>query len=59
MKTFYLRELVTATLMLCASWAIAGDKFDDVVKIGPDTCSISRTDHGGIFRNAGKMKTKV
>lgn len=36
--------------------ARAGDKFDDVVQIAPDTYSISRIDHGGIF---GKMKTKV
>lgn len=37
----------------------AADKFTDVVVLAPDTYSISRIDHGGIFGNAGKMKTAV
>ena len=52
-------SMLLATALLAAASARAGDKFDDVVQIAPDTYSISRTDHGHIFGNAGKMKTKV
>lgn len=37
----------------------AGTKFSDVVQMAPDTYTISRIDHGGIFGNAGKLRTKV
>jgi hypothetical protein len=33
--------------------------FDDVVRVAPDTYQISRTDHRGIFGDAGKIKTAV
>ena len=59
MKTDDRRMLFGAAAFLFACSTMAGDKFADVVKIGPDTYSISRIDHGGIFGNAGKMKTKV
>jgi hypothetical protein len=52
------RILVYLTLLFGGA-ANAGDKFSDVVQMAPDTYSISRTDHGGIFGNAGKMRTKV
>jgi hypothetical protein len=53
-----------AHIVLCGSLfqigvANAGDRFSDVVQMAPDTFSISQTDHGGIFGNAGKMRTKV
>lgn len=48
-----------AALLLCSSVASAGEKFSDVVQLAPDTYSISRIDHGGIFGNAGKMNTAV
>ena len=37
----------------------SAEKFADVVKIAPDTYIISRVDRGGVFGNAGKMKTNV
>lgn len=54
MKVFAVVMLLTA----CAAVG-AGEKFADVIQVAPDTYSISRIDHGGIFGNAGKMKTKV
>jgi hypothetical protein len=51
--------VIGAVLVAASALATAGDRFSDVVQIAPDTYSISRTDHGGIFGNAGKMKTKV
>ena len=50
--------VIALTLAACTS-AYGSEKFDDVVQIAPDTYSISRIDHGGIFGNAGKMKTRV
>jgi hypothetical protein len=46
-------------LLAYSTAALADERFSDVVQIAPDTYSISRTDHGGIFGNAGKMKTAV
>lgn len=54
-----LSELILSAAMLQIGAASAADKFSDVVQMAPDTYSISRTDHGGIFGNAGKMRTKV
>lgn len=49
-----------AAFVLCIFSSVAfGGQFDDVVQLAPDTYTISRTDHGGIFGNAGKMRTKV
>lgn len=48
-----------SALALSSSASLAGPKFDDVVQVAPDTYQISRIDHGGIFGNAGKMKTRV
>ena len=57
-RTFVIRMILWAAT-LNAGAARASDKFSDVVQMAPDTYSISRTDHGGIFGNAGKMRTKV
>jgi hypothetical protein len=52
-------RILLCLALLSVGAAKAGDKFSDVVQMAPDTYSISRTDHGGIFGNAGKMRTKV
>ena len=58
-------QISKLAISLAAVWAcapfltLAADKFSDVVELAPDTYSISRIDHGGIFGNAGKMKTAV
>lgn len=52
-------KILVCVTLIYISGAHAGDKFSDVVQMAPDTYSISRTDHGGIFGNAGKMRTKV
>ena len=54
-----IRMVLTALALATCNAAFAGQKFDDVVQIAPDTYSISRIDHGGIFGNAGKMATAV
>jgi hypothetical protein len=53
------RVLIIAVMLAAPTISAAGDRFADVVQLAPDTYSISRIDHGGIFGNAGKMKTKV
>jgi hypothetical protein len=41
------------------SLSMAGKPFSDVVELAPDTYSISRIDHAGVFGNAAKMQTAV
>ena len=49
------RNLVQST----TNGPVVASAFDDVVRIAPDTYQISRTDHRGIFGDAGRMKTAV
>jgi hypothetical protein len=52
-------QVVVCYALLPVGVVNADAEFSDVVQMAPDTYSISRTDHGGIFGNAGKMRTKV
>ncbi|QYM78724.1 SHOCT domain-containing protein [Horticoccus luteus] len=47
------------TFLACCSLILAGCANPGVVQISPDTYFISRTDKGGIFGNASKMKAEV
>jgi hypothetical protein len=54
-----LTPIVLFAAMLQVTPANASKPYSDVVQMAPDTYTISRTDHGGIFGNAEKMRTKV
>lgn len=47
------------TFLACCSLIFAGCANPGVVQISPDTYFISRTDKGGVFGNASKMKAEV
>lgn len=52
-------KIFTPAAIICASLALAACSNPGVVQISPDTYFISRTDKGGVFGNASKMKAEV
>jgi hypothetical protein len=52
-------NLLASALLACISLLLAGCSHPGIVQISPDTYFISRTDKGGVFGNASKMKVEV